>query len=375
MVGGYIYVLVNSSMPGLLKVGKTSREPSERVAELSSATGVATPFIVAFEQWFADCDAAEDYVHTILEQKGVRQSKNREFFRAAPNEVIRVILEAANFLGGVSPETSEIIQDDDFDLLSSEEIDDDFGSSCPPAVMPWDDLLKEADRHYLGYDGYIKDAQEALKLYKDAARLGSIRAYDDIGRCYLFGNNISQDWQKAFQYFKEGAKRGNYYCYSQLAYIFDINEDTENCLKAWGLFFSKRNSGINKELEISGTFPYSCVEYIEFCLRKMIDVEYLAEMRKVGSEIVEIFESSQKSSSESNGYDGDMGRQWRKSMTLDWARENLIARSVPVSSAPSSEEQPSMPQGRVRSTENPGVSDGPERSSPFGKPRRWWWNR
>jgi len=40
-----------------------ARLPSERVAELSGVTGVATPFIVAFEQFFTDCDAAERFVN------------------------------------------------------------------------------------------------------------------------------------------------------------------------------------------------------------------------------------------------------------------------------------------------------------------------
>ena len=90
MASGYIYVLVNSSMPGLVKVGKTTREPAQRVAELSSVTGVATPFIIAFEQFFLDCDSAEEFIHTTLERQGLRQTNNREFFRAQPNDVIRV---------------------------------------------------------------------------------------------------------------------------------------------------------------------------------------------------------------------------------------------------------------------------------------------
>lgn len=74
MAFGYVYLLVNSSMPGLVKVGKTTRPAFDRVAELSGATGVATPFIVAFEQAFADCDAAEQFIHAELERRGLRQS-------------------------------------------------------------------------------------------------------------------------------------------------------------------------------------------------------------------------------------------------------------------------------------------------------------
>jgi hypothetical protein len=90
MSSGYIYVLVNSSMPGLVKVGKTTRDPTMRVAELSGATGVATPFILAFKKFVDDCSTAEFQVHQALEARGHRVSAGREFFRAEEDEVISI---------------------------------------------------------------------------------------------------------------------------------------------------------------------------------------------------------------------------------------------------------------------------------------------
>ena len=40
---GFVYALINPSMEGLVKVGKTKRDPKGRANELSGATGV-TPF-------------------------------------------------------------------------------------------------------------------------------------------------------------------------------------------------------------------------------------------------------------------------------------------------------------------------------------------
>ena len=74
---GFIYVLVNSSMPGLVKIGKTTRRPSDRVRELSGVTGVPTPFVVAYEEYFADCDEAETYLHSNLSNSGIRVSESR----------------------------------------------------------------------------------------------------------------------------------------------------------------------------------------------------------------------------------------------------------------------------------------------------------
>ena len=77
---GYVYVLFNPSLKGLVKIGGTARDPKGRAEELSSATGVPTPFEVAFEAYFADAVAAEQFVHATLTEKGFRRASNREFF-------------------------------------------------------------------------------------------------------------------------------------------------------------------------------------------------------------------------------------------------------------------------------------------------------
>lgn len=45
---GFLYVLANSAMPNMVKVGKTTRSSLERAEELSRATGLPTPFIVIY---------------------------------------------------------------------------------------------------------------------------------------------------------------------------------------------------------------------------------------------------------------------------------------------------------------------------------------
>lgn len=44
MSWGFVYILWNESMPGLYKIGRTSRSPSARAEELSAASGVPTTF-------------------------------------------------------------------------------------------------------------------------------------------------------------------------------------------------------------------------------------------------------------------------------------------------------------------------------------------
>lgn len=91
---GYIYLMVNRSMPGMVKVGRTSHPPSKRAAELAGATGVPTPFEVVFDLLVADQFAAEAYVHRVLDERGTRVSGNREFFAIQPDEAVQVMLEA-----------------------------------------------------------------------------------------------------------------------------------------------------------------------------------------------------------------------------------------------------------------------------------------
>jgi hypothetical protein len=91
---GYVDVLVNPSMGNLVKIGKTTRNPRTRITELSFATGVPTPFTLAFDAYVEDCSQAETYVHARLEKDGYRVAANREFFNVDLSTAINVVLEA-----------------------------------------------------------------------------------------------------------------------------------------------------------------------------------------------------------------------------------------------------------------------------------------
>ncbi len=88
---GFIYILINPVMPGLVKIGRTSGTSEDRAAELSAVTGLPTPFVVACDWITYDCVAAEEEVHACLET--MRYSKDREFFRMPLKEAIAVVSE------------------------------------------------------------------------------------------------------------------------------------------------------------------------------------------------------------------------------------------------------------------------------------------
>jgi T5orf172 domain/Sel1 repeat len=232
---GFLYVLANSAMPGLVKVGKTNRSPSERAGELSGVTGVPTPFIVIYEQLFQDCDAAETFVHTFLAQKGHRISDAREFFNAPSNTVIRAIGLAPGAIEGAATENNTDSSDDFFERRTPDELDA-LVLMQPRKANPWDDILAEANDYYYGHDDCIQDYAEALRLYLQAAKLGSIAAHVAIGDIYAAGDGVRVNAEKALNFYKEGARKGSWLCYWKMGMLFGAQKNYANADKCFALF-------------------------------------------------------------------------------------------------------------------------------------------
>lgn len=232
---GYLYILANSAMPGLVKVGKTTRSPSERAGELSGATGLPTPFIVVYEQLFEDCDAAESFVHAFLAQQGYRVSDNREFFSAPVNIVVRAIALAS---GAIDHDSLLPAAEQADDLLERGEPDelDSLSLSQSEAAYPWSSILDEAEGHYYGYGDYIQDYAEALQLFRQAVRLGALPAYRYIGEMYERGEGVREDRAKALEFYKEGARKGSPYCYWAMGSLFLQEDAQQNAEKCYQLF-------------------------------------------------------------------------------------------------------------------------------------------
>jgi Fe2+ transport system protein B len=87
--GGWVYVLTNEAMPGLVKVGQTYKTPEIRAQELSSETGVAAHYVVVYKAFVPNYDQVEKVVHRKLKSAG--KHYNKEFFKCEAFEVIRHI--------------------------------------------------------------------------------------------------------------------------------------------------------------------------------------------------------------------------------------------------------------------------------------------
>jgi len=79
-VEGYIYCFTNESMPGLVKIGMTTEDPEYRARELSSVTGIPTPFRVEISKRILNPREKERAVHELLATLGFRVNEKREFF-------------------------------------------------------------------------------------------------------------------------------------------------------------------------------------------------------------------------------------------------------------------------------------------------------
>lgn len=95
---GWVYVMTNAAMPGLVKIGRTARDPSLRAAELGRHTGVPHPFRLVGAIWTDDAKATEKAVHARL--GAARVNGRREFFRCDPDEAVSAARMAAAETGG-----------------------------------------------------------------------------------------------------------------------------------------------------------------------------------------------------------------------------------------------------------------------------------
>jgi hypothetical protein len=86
---GFVYVLTNPAMPGLVKIGCTDAEDAgTRIAQLYT-TGVPLPFEIAFAARVDDHLSVERALHTAFGPN--RVNPRREFFRLDPDQPIAIL--------------------------------------------------------------------------------------------------------------------------------------------------------------------------------------------------------------------------------------------------------------------------------------------
>ena len=134
---GYVYVLSNEAMPGLLKIGRSKAGGQHRGNQIYKGdTGTPLPFTLEFECFFEDCVEAEALVHEALQAD--RINEKREFFRTDRSEAIKALL------GVAAGEIDCFIEDYDFGLVigdSNVHLNCDYSDEVVPP--DWAQILRE----------------------------------------------------------------------------------------------------------------------------------------------------------------------------------------------------------------------------------------
>ena len=83
---GFVYIMTNDSMPGIIKVGMSTKVPTERAKELED-TGLPMPYVVQYYAFFDDMRQAEKKAHNELS----KYHYNKEFFKTDVGTAINCI--------------------------------------------------------------------------------------------------------------------------------------------------------------------------------------------------------------------------------------------------------------------------------------------
>lgn len=237
---GHIYILVNPSIVGRVKIGKTTRDPDLRAKELSQATGVATPFYVAFSIEVDDCHTAEEYVYAVLDWNGFKRTPNREFFEIPLRKAIEVLMTAETAL-----KEQQIVQGSE-ETTGVSGAEDDNEESVEPIQErhPGRDVFEVAIATYYGYGDTIRDEEEAIRLLHQAKALNFPAAYSSLAEYYAFTQiEDPGGFGRALAILKEGAQKGHGRCYIKMAWLFRNicgKEDRENAAKCWKRYFQSQ---------------------------------------------------------------------------------------------------------------------------------------
>jgi T5orf172 domain len=92
IAAGWIYALTSPSLPGVIKIGRTTRDPVTRARELGGYAGATADYVVIAHAAVADAVACETHAHRML--KHCRR-KGTELFDVSPGRARAVIFAVA----------------------------------------------------------------------------------------------------------------------------------------------------------------------------------------------------------------------------------------------------------------------------------------
>lgn len=188
---GVVYILVNSAMPDLVKLGRveSSQNLAEWIRDLSAHSGVPVPFQCFYACTVDDPEKVEQKLHAIFQDD--RTNPKREFFRIDP-ERPRSILELV-CREDVTPGDGDVAEDNE-DLATIKMESDRRGrfnfsmvGIKPGSILTFskNDSIeaKVVNNHHIEYNGQICSlSQSARSIFQEMGRRGSAYRGPDYWR-------------------------------------------------------------------------------------------------------------------------------------------------------------------------------------------------
>lgn len=208
MEEGYVYILSNDSLNGLLKIGSTTFGAEKRAKQLSYTTALPTPFIVEYEIYVRHYVEFEKAIHRKLDS--YRVNPKREFFAVSIDKAIEVIDHEKKKPYYDADDTYSAIE-----ILSK--LVKKYGTYIAPDIVSAK-IYQEIERVYFEYtkyeyiDGYLKnqnihridlgfiivDIDEEDKLFKKEVPIEvNVKKFfelDEISMANCFGDIFIEEW-------------------------------------------------------------------------------------------------------------------------------------------------------------------------------------
>lgn len=281
---GYIYILMNASMPKLLKIGKTTKAPEERASELSVSTGVPTPYHVAYHVWVEDCDGTEKEIHDKLAP--YRISNKREFFSVPLKLAVRLLSEAESHIGTVSNDNDQVVSENAVQpnaSLQEREAMMNLGLQFQQGIgvrvnhieaYAWyllarrhgaeeagaklgqlEHLLDPSDKklaiytasYYRRNSEHLPKLEHSANLFFEAIRRGESGILLRLGACFEEGHDVEQNYTLAMRCYLEAARDKAQSIYHKLAEIYEyglgVSSDLE---RAYAFYLLAEQAGVEE---------------------------------------------------------------------------------------------------------------------------------
>ena len=89
------------------------------------------------------------------------------------------------------------------------------------------------NKYYFGTLGLAKDVPRAIELWTEAAELGSLAAYSELGRAYYTGEGVKEDKSRGIRHCQHSAMKGHTVSRHNLGGAEFINGNRELAVQHW----------------------------------------------------------------------------------------------------------------------------------------------